>query len=251
MNTLSTTTRLFKTELITGGLARAMKKVVDVATMGLPASFLFLSVLLESGYAGYNRITDTVSELVWGPNGWLETCLFVLAGIILPLLGWRLSLVLANPNARRIAWAVITLMGMAFIAIAIFPTTAPDSTPDTVSAIHERAAQFIAFLFPCACALTAAGLKNDRRLNNLYACSLIAAGLGLTLNAAGLMAIAWDTEWLGAIERAVMMNGFIWLAVAGFSLWQVDCGHYNKPHCAHLWLHPAHIACAIRVRHDR
>jgi hypothetical protein len=253
MNAMINTLKSQTAKIALPGIIVGAKKFTDAAVMGLPAAFLGLSALLESGYTGYNRISNTVSELVWGPNGWLETCLFVLAGFVLPLLAWRLYLVLSGSNTRKITAALLGAMGMAFITIAIFPTTSPDSAPDMVSAIHERSAQLIAFLFPCACALTALGLKNDPRYAMLYTCSLIAAGLGLLLNIAGLVAIVAHTEWLGAAERAVMMNGFIWLGVTGYNLWQSDCGQSKKSYHGRTWLtfHPAHTVSPVHIRHSR
>jgi len=253
MNALTNTLKLQTEKIASPGLKRATMKFTDASVMGLPAVFLGLSALLESGYTGYNRILNTVSELVWGPNGWLETCLFVLAGLVLPLLAWRMWLVLSGRNIRKVASLIIAVMGLAFITIAIFPTASPDSAPDMVSTIHEKAAQLIAFLFPCACALAACGLKNDPRFAMLYTCSLIASGLGLLLNVVGLVAIVADTEWLGAAERAVMMNGFIWLGVAGYNLWQRDCGYSRKSSHGHSWLtfHPTPMVSPVHVRHNR
>ena len=62
-------------------LKGAYDRIAGAAAMALPAAYLGISAPLESGYPGYSRISDTVSELVWGPSGRLETCLFVLTAV--------------------------------------------------------------------------------------------------------------------------------------------------------------------------
>ncbi len=200
-------------------VTRTAGRAADLGMMAAPPCFVAVTAALETAHPAYSRVADTVSELVWGPYGWLETMLFCLFGLMLSFFAWRLRGALGNGLAVKIGTAAMALMGVAFLVIAVFPTRVPGSDETLTSLIHKHTAQSIAALFPLACFLLLPGFKCHSTYHRLYAGTVIAGTLGLAFNLAGLATMLTDIEWLGAIERAVLLNGLAWLSLTGYYLW--------------------------------
>jgi len=164
--------------------------------------------------SGYSRITDTVSMLVWGSHGWLETILFCLNGVFLLLFALRLYRA-SRDTAGKAGIAMLALAGVSFIIIASCPTLAPGAEPSLRSQAHEYAARGISAIFPLACLLLALSWKSNPAYKNIVNWTIAFGVIGLMLNCIGLFYVAGDLEWIGALERLIILNGFAWLAVLG------------------------------------
>ena len=194
------------------GAARLLAcKAADGVCLAFPGLFLLGTTALETMQPGYNRVTDTISELVLGHFGWVETGLFLSFAAILWLIALR----------TRGALAPLALAGLGFVIIAAFPTEAPTAGPTMASLIHEYTAQATALLLPAACFCLAHRWQTDSEHRFIVSCSIAAGVVGLMLNLAGFLAVYGDTEWIGAIERLVMLNGLIWLELINLHLWLV------------------------------
>ena len=204
------------------GLIKAtISRTADYVMLAIPLCFMAVTAALENIHPAYSRVANTISELVWGPYGWLETVLFCAFGLMLVVFAWKLHNAVESRFSAKIGVSALALMGLAFFIIAIFPTEAPGTAETLPSLIHEHTAQAIAFLFPIACFLLLPGLKNGGAFPHLYASTFIAGAAGLILNIVGLVCVVGDGSWLGAIERAVMLNGIVWLGIIGYGL--VSC----------------------------
>jgi hypothetical protein len=183
--------------------------IANIACTAFPATFLLGTTALEIYQPGYNRLSDTISELVWGPSGWVENALFMAFAIALSIFAFRM-------RATSIPLAAAAL---GFAIISVFPTQAPGAGPSPGSLIHQYSAQGIALALPIACFITAKNIEDNEENRFIIICSLTAGILGVFLNLAGFLAVYGETAWMGAAERLVMLNGLIWLQIVGIHLW--------------------------------
>jgi hypothetical protein len=181
----------------------------NIICLAFPAAFLFGTIALEKFQPGYDRISDTISELVWGPPGWIVNVLFMAFAAALVLFALRMREVFLPLAAASLGFAIL----------AVFPTQAPGAGPSTASLIHQYSAQGIAATLPVACFCLAWKLRANEEYRFIVTCSITAGAIGLILNMAGFLALYGDTEWVGAAERLVMLNGLIWLQLLSVHLW--------------------------------
>ncbi len=122
----------------------------------------------------------------------------------------------------RVAVIPLALAALGFIVIAIFPTQAPGARQTLESLVHQYAAQGIAMALPLACLVLARKWQAIAEHRFIVTCSLAAGAIGASLNFAGFLAVYGDTEWIGAAERLVMLNGLIWLQLVSIHLWLLN-----------------------------
>jgi len=191
------------------GITPFSAKAANLVCLAFPGTFLAGTTALEISQPGYNRVADTISELVWGPTGWIENLLFMAFAAVLILFSLRM----------RAAAAPLVAASLGFAIISIFPTQAAGAEPSTASLIHQYAAQGIAAALPIACFCLARKLHANEEYRFIVTCSVTAGVIGLILNLAGFLALYGGSEWVGAAERLIMLNGLIWLQITGLHTW--------------------------------
>lgn len=164
---------------------------------------------METLQTDYDRMVNTISQLVLGSHGWLETLLFVAFGAVLVGL------------ANRLRGVSVFLLpaGVALFMVAAFPTVAPGENETMVSIIHEYAAMAAVALLPAACFKLYLCLKSDAASREMRMICLAAGICGLILGLAGLLALSTESNYIGAIERMILLNGLIWLQAVGIYIW--------------------------------
>lgn len=191
-----------------------------------PVLIIAITIVLESIQPGYDRVYDTLSGLVWGHLGWLETGCFFLFALVLVALGFNLN---QKSNGRRIfrfAILMVFLMSAGFVTIAVIPTNAPGEPATLTVFIHRFTAGLICFLFPVVCLSIASGLSDDSTSKRIRNFSLTTGGIGIALSIAGMAIIVTETPWKGAIERIILANGILWIEVVG--VWLLY--RHHRPH---------------------
>jgi len=181
----------------------------NIACLAFPVAFIAATTALETYQPGYNRVANTISELVWGPVGWVENILFLAFAVTLAMFALRM----------RAAFTPLAVAAIGFVIIAIFPTGAPGARPTMISLIHQYTAQGIALALPVACFCVAQKLKPSAEHRFIVTCNTTAGVIGILLNLAGFLAVYGETEWVGAAERLVMLNGLIWLQIISIFVW--------------------------------
>jgi hypothetical protein len=184
----------------------------DLLTVCGPILLELSTVIAQSWQPGYNPLRDTISSMVWGPRGWLQTANFFLISATLALLASQFKPFLATRSAKCGGLA-LALVGLWFIVLGICPTQSPDG-PKTIQAIvHGLTVYFIVLSFPLACFLLAPAVRAGR-LGKLVAGYTYATGmLGVALIATGAFLIAREAHWFGMLERLLLLNGFVWLEI--------------------------------------
>ncbi|PVV83304.1 hypothetical protein DD509_06960 [Dehalogenimonas alkenigignens] len=190
----------------------AILEAADAACLGFPLLFIAVTTALETIQPGFNRVANTISELVWGPFGWIEAAMFACFAAVMALSAARL----------RQAALPLGLAAAGFMLIAVFPTQAPGGGQTAASLIHELSAQTIAALLPAACFCLAYRLRKEPAHRAAVSFSVTAGIIGTAFNAAGFVAVHTDAAWIGAVERLIMLNGLIWLELMTLLRWAAE-----------------------------
>jgi len=193
-------------------------KISDMVIGIVPIIFLVVTIALELSYPAYSRVQNTISDLVWGPHGWVLSVLFFVFGFALMVLAIRLCSVAGNSLCLKFGISFLFLMGLGFIIIAILPTRAPGAGQSIKALIHLQTARGISVAFPLSCLFIGMGLRNNNDWQFVHLLTLAAGGFGLLFTVSGALATFTDAAWIGAIERVILVNGLIWMEVMGVHL---------------------------------
>ncbi len=185
----------------------------DLLIVGAPVLFQAAMVLAQSTQPGYNPLRDTISSMVWGPQGWLQTVNFFLLGGLLMGLAWELRPVLANSPWARLGGLLLLLLGAEFIILGIFPTASPGGTRDAAAVIHGLTVYFIVISFPAACFLMATALRVGKLSGFIFPYTLATGIFGTGLIVLGAFFMVREAHWFGMLERVLLLNGFVWIEV--------------------------------------
>ena len=83
---------------------------------------LFLAVLIVEGAArpGYRPLHDTISELSFGPRGWIQTANFIVFGMLFVVFARGVNASLDDSRAARAGGALLSLIGLGVIGAGLF-----------------------------------------------------------------------------------------------------------------------------------
>lgn len=191
-------------------------KLMELALMGGPAVFQSIMVLVQVNQAGYNPVRDTISSLVWGMGGWLQTANFFLVGALLVAMSNLLRTRLAGKVTELMGCLSLALMGVGFIILGIFPARAPASVQSLPAMIHGVTVYCIILLFLAACLFLARSLRNLSGSKSVFLYTVATGTLCVVFIIMGIMIMVTRTYWFGMLERVILLNGFIWLEVVTY-----------------------------------
>jgi hypothetical protein len=193
----------------------AATKAIEIATLAAPVLFIATCLSLEQLDPGYNRIRNTISELVWGPLGWGMAAIFFVFGFVLMAFSLRLYSTRANLFLKA-GTGLVFMMGIGFVIITIFPTKAPGAADSIQALIHLQTARAISIAFPLSCVLFGLGLRGNGEWHFIKYFTLVSGILGLALVAAGGFVTFTGADYMGAVERIIVVNGLIWVEAMAF-----------------------------------
>ena len=106
---------------------------------------LLASALLLPAVSEFRLLRDTMSELVLGRFGWVQTLAFVAAGVGTLALAFALRQLTAGTWGSRVGSLLVGLYGVGAVLVAIFPTDRVDHPDDvwtqsTTGMIHVTVA---------------------------------------------------------------------------------------------------------------
>ena len=185
-----------------------------ITVLAGPILFILVTTLLGVLQPDYNPIYKTVSALVWGRYGWMQTIIFILFGFLMCIFVLRLWVTFQNKSVTLNAGTLLLLLnGAGFFIIAIFPTQ-----PEGIHRlVHMYTAEMMALLFTIALFLLLPSLRVLSTWKTIYIYTLITAIISLSLIIMGAF-IALEAPWVGLYERIFLLNGFIWLEVISVRL---------------------------------
>ena len=116
-----------------------------------PVIFLLVVFIIDFVQPEHNPIYETISELVHGSYGWVQTISFVLFGVLLMIFTLRLYFT-TNPKISSILGALfIEVSGYSFLMLGAFPSgiSGTDLTPQPL--LHNIAAGIAGTSFIIGC----------------------------------------------------------------------------------------------------
>jgi len=184
-----------------------------------PVAFWGLGLLAMASWPGYDVVADSISGLVYAPEGWLQVDAFVLLAVLTAAFAVGMGRIAGEtPADRARVRSAILVLAVIELGFALLPTDAGDA-----ASLHGTAHMLVlgtfAIAFPILGFRIAAVLRCDppwwRAGILTYAVSVVMAIsiVGVALVVAGPL-----DAWTGLLERiwvAVPSLWFIGLAVHG------------------------------------
>lgn len=197
-------------------LVQTWPRILDVIAVAGPMVFLAVTIFLENAQPDFSPARDTISSLVWGRFGWAQTAAFFVMALSMIVMAVRLAAIMGLGRASRLGQALLTLLGVAFAIIAIFPTAQPLGPSGIQNAVHQDTVRAMSVLFPLVCMV----VSNSVRLSypTLRGYTAATAMVAVALIPAGALAAFTDAPWLGAIERIILGNGLLWAEVVAIQV---------------------------------
>ncbi len=186
-------------------------KVLWLIAAIAPITFQVVTTAVQFMQPGYNPLHETISTLVWGRQGWIQTALFYFMGFAMAALAVRL-IILGKGIRYRLGALMLALIATGFIIIALRPTNMPGRPETFTGVVHAYTTFAMILLFIPAAFLMAPGLSSFfSRWLSVYT---RATGVIMLLL---LVTIAWlalsNFGWLGMMERLMLVAGLSWLQV--------------------------------------
>ena len=172
-----------------------------------PIYFLACNAAAQLLHPGENPIAITVSFLVFGSYGWLQTSAFYILGV--SFLALSAALVLKINVRLNLGAVVVFLTGVAFILVASHHVQNSAVMITTSEIIHRDSAIAIVAMSPLACFLLAPSLK-ARGHSGLWIYSIIAGFITIVTITVGFLIPTAHSSFLGIFERILLLNGQLW-----------------------------------------
>ena len=172
-----------------------------------PIYFLASNAISQVLHPAQNPIAVTVSFLVYGSYGWLQTSAFYILGISFIALAAALVIKI---NARlNFGAVVIFLAGVAFILVACNHVQILGTRLTLSEIVHRDSAIAIVVMSPLACFLLAPSLKTSGH-KGLWIYSISAGIVSVLTIAIGFLIPTVHSSFLGIFERILLLNGQLW-----------------------------------------
>ncbi len=175
-----------------------------------PFLFLFASLLIGFISANYSQQHSTISYLVHGNYGYLQTINFILCGLLIIALAYVTRN--ATPINIRNAYLIkigIWVLGISLLLLGLFPT---DRIGQHTFIGQLHGLIFIASVVIQAFLQIAFALSNMRLVISV---SLLAGG---AVTALGLPSIVLFDDWRGIIQRVLVAAIMYWVTTGAFIL---------------------------------
>jgi hypothetical membrane protein len=202
-----------------------------VASIAGPVLFWSILIILSFLNPEYNAIQDSMSRLVFGPYGWLQTFNFILLGLTIGCLGLALRLGLGPGREMNIITAIFAVMAAGQIVSGVFKADFPPS--DIISShalVHQIGASAAALGFPLCAFLCVPIFRRLPAWQGLAAFSLSMGVVIILLDAVReiLLPTHWLDPWFGLFERVLLLAIIIWSETVAVRLWSVYRPRYLK-----------------------
>lgn len=195
--------------------------LMALAGIAGPISFALLVLIVQSLQPEHDPIKTTISPLVWGRFGWLQTIAFVLFGILIIVFALRFYSSYGSRFNMRIGSVCLGLVGLGFIILAAFPAPPPGAPKIPGTSTHTLISDGMSLLFVIALVFITAGLRRVVQYRGTFIYTLITSVLASFL-AIGNTLLPRSSPYMGLAERLLLLNGMVWIEVMSIRLLQ-DC----------------------------
>jgi hypothetical protein len=172
-----------------------------------PIYFLASNTIAQLLHPTENPIAITVSFLVFGSYGWLQTSAFYILGI--SFIALAVALVLKINAKLNLGAIVVFLVGIAFLLVASNHVQNSKAAITMSEIIHRDSAIAIVVMSPLACFLLAPSLKTIGH-RGLWIYSIIAGVVAILTVLIGFLIPTAHDSFIGIFERILLFNGQVW-----------------------------------------
>jgi hypothetical protein len=184
----------------------ALVTSASFAALG-PIYFMTSNAIAQLLHPTENPIAITVSFLVFGSYGWLQTSAFYILGI--SFIALAVALVLKINAKLNLGAIVVFLIGIAFILVASNHVQNSKAAITMSEIIHRDSAIAIVVMSPLACFLLAPSLKTIGH-RGLWIYSIIAGMVAILTVLIGFLIPTAHDSFIGIFERILLFNGQVW-----------------------------------------
>jgi hypothetical membrane protein len=182
-----------------------------------PVIFLLITATAESLEPGYNPIQDTISQLVLGVWGGIQTFSFFLLGFLYEIFTWRLYAMSTRRLPALVGTILFSLSGLGIFFLGFFPPDASEAIRTFRGMVHSEATVLVLATFVVGCLSFALYFRKDSQWHKFWWFSLFTAVACL------IFALIWKfhpSTWaLGGLdERLIVLLAFIWTEVISIKL---------------------------------
>ncbi|MBI4304566.1 MAG: DUF998 domain-containing protein [Chloroflexi bacterium] len=205
-------------------------QIAGLAAVISPILFQGIVTVVQLLQPGHDPVRDTISSMVWGAFGWLQTAGFYLLGF--SLIVWTVKLYFAtNGKVYRTGITILAVIGAGFVLLGIFPSQTPGAVRTIQAIIHGRIVSAISLLFPLVCFTLALLLWRHRHFRGLSLYTGATGVVALGLIGVGIVTLITGNHGIfGMLERVFLLNGLTWVEVTGLQLLPVaslDCSQLS------------------------
>ena len=184
----------------------ALVTSASFAALG-PIYFMASNAIAQLLHPTENPIAITVSFLVFGSYGWLQTSAFYILGI--SFIALAVALVLKINAKLNLGAIVVFLVGIAFLLVASNHVQNSKAAITMSEIIHRDSAIAIVVMSPLACFLLAPSLKTIGH-RGLWIYSIIAGMVAILTVLIGFLIPTAHDSFIGIFERILLFNGQVW-----------------------------------------
>jgi len=184
----------------------ALETSASFAAIG-PIYFLASNAVAQLLHPNVNPIAITVSFLVFGHYGWIQTSAFYILGV--SFIALAAALIIKINSKLNFGAIVVFLIGVCFILVAGNHVQSPGTIITLSEKIHRDSAIAIVVMSPIACFLLAPSLKASGH-RGLWIYSIITGAIAVLTVVVGFLIPTAHADFLGIFERILLLNGQVW-----------------------------------------
>jgi hypothetical protein len=201
------------------------------AWAGIVGPILFVAVFTLEGWLrpGYQPLAMYVSALSLGPRGWIQIVNFILFGILLFVFTRGVAAEFPSGKASRGGLILLTIVAFCYLFSGPFvmdPTGTSLSQSTVHGTIHGILGAIAFLLMPISCFVYLRRFNIDPNWQSLRIWTLV---LG-TVSTAAMVLLTISTkfpqlqnifvDWLGLIQRALIIPFMIWVFIFALGLYR-------------------------------
>jgi MFS family permease len=185
---------------------------------GIIGPVVFLAILLALDVIQWQALLflPTISDLVHGEMGWLQTVSFILIGVVLFVFVLKLVSISGKKFSVLTGSSSFGITSIGFLAIAAFPSEIGGLGQTIQGLIHNSIAGVISATFIFGCIAFAHHFRKDPHWKSYWIYTALTVLLCLTF--AISWAVAPESELKAISERLLLISGFIWMLVISVKL---------------------------------
>jgi hypothetical protein len=174
---------------------------------------LLASALLLPFISEYRLVGDTISELVLGSFGWVQTVAFVVAGIGTLALAYAIRQLTDGVWGSRVGSLLVGVYGVGALLVAIFPTDRVDG-PEEISALSPTGTIHVVISLVSFLAMIVAmfiltrTFRLDPRWRSLSPWIVLGPAAALSL-----LVVQSEGPWVGIMQRLLVGVIAAWIVV--------------------------------------